>query len=89
MAPDLVAELLRQLMREAMVLTAPVLLVAMIVGLVLTLAQTLTSVQEQSLTTVPRLFAVGVVVLAGMPWFLGRLASYAMQLMGDLRRYIG
>ena len=89
MTPDLVAELLRQLLREAMMLTAPILLIAMVLGLLLTLVQTLTNVQEQSLTTVPRLFAVGVVVLAGMPWFVGRLVAYALLLMSDLRRYLG
>ena len=55
MTPDLVAELLRQLMKEAMILSAPVLVAAVVLGFVLTLFQTLTSLQEQSLTSVPRL----------------------------------
>ena len=71
MTPDVVAELLRQLMKEAMILTAPVLIVAVVLGFVLTLLQTLTSLQDQSLTSVPRLGAVAVILLVGMPWFLG------------------
>ena len=43
MTPDLVAELLRQLMKEAMILAAPVLIAAVVLGFVLTLVQTLTS----------------------------------------------
>ena len=89
MTPDLVAELLRQLMKEAMILSAPVLVAAVLLGLVLTLFQTLTSLQEQSLTTVPRLAAVAVILLLGMPWFLGRLISYTTLLLTDLHRYIG
>lgn len=89
MTPDLVAELLRQLMKEAMILTAPVLITAVVLGFVLTLAQTLTSLQEQSLTTVPRLGAVALILLVGMPWFLGRLSAYAVRLIGDLHRYLG
>lgn len=88
MTPDLVAELLRQLMKEAMILTAPVLIAAVGLGFVLTLLQTLTSLQEQSLTSVPRLLAVAVILLVGMPWFLGRLMSYAAQLMSDFHRYL-
>jgi flagellar biosynthesis protein FliQ len=89
MTPDLVAELLRQLMKEAVILSAPILLAAVLLGLILTLFQTLTSLQEQSLTTVPRLAAVAVILLVGMPWFLGRLISYTNFLLSDLHRYIG
>lgn len=89
MTPDLVAELLRQLMREAMVLTAPVLITAVVLGFVLTLVQTLTSLQEQSLTAVPRLGAIALILIVGMPWFLGRLSEYAVGLIGDLHRYLG
>ena len=88
MTPDLVAELLRQLVKEAMILTAPVLIAAVILGFLLTLLQTLTSLQEQSLTTVPRLAAVALILLFGMPWFLDRLAAYTRLLVGDLQRYL-
>jgi flagellar biosynthetic protein FliQ len=89
MTPDLVSELLRQLMKEAMILSAPVLVAAVVLGFLFTLFQTLTSLQEQSLTSVPRLGAVAVILLVGMPWFLGRLAAYTLVLMTDLRRYLG
>jgi flagellar biosynthetic protein FliQ len=89
MTPDLVSELLRQLMKEAMVLSAPVLVAAVAIGFLLTLFQTLTSLQEQSLTSVPRLGAVALILLVGMPGFLGRLAAYTLRLMTDLHRYLG
>ena len=89
MTPDLVAELLRQLMKEAIILSAPILIAAVVLGFLLTLFQTLTSLQEQSLTSVPRLGAVALILLIGMPWFLGRLAAYTLSLMSDLHRYLG
>ena len=52
-------------------------------------AATLTSLQDQSLTTVPRLVAVALILLVGMPWFLGRMAAYTRFLLTDLHRYIG
>jgi flagellar biosynthesis protein FliQ len=89
MTPDLVAELMRQLLREAMILAAPLLIAAVGLSFVLSLVQTLTSLQEQSLTTVPRLAAIAVILFAGMPWFLGRLTAYTLLLLGDFRRYLG
>jgi len=89
MTPDLVAELLRQLMKEALILSAPLLIAAVLISFVLSLFQTLTSLQEQSLTSVPRLGAIALILLGAMPWFLGRLAAYTRLLLMDLHRYIG
>ncbi len=89
MTPDLVAELLRQLLRQALMVSAPVLLAAVLLSFALSLVQTLTSLQEQSLTTVPRLAAVALILLAGMPWFLNRMADYTRLLVTDLHRYLG
>ena len=89
MTPDMVAELLRQLMREAMILSAPLLLATVAISFVLSLFQTLTSLQEQSLTSVPRLGAIATMLLVGMPWFLSRMTTYTIHLLTDLLRYIG
>jgi flagellar biosynthesis protein FliQ len=88
MTPDLVSELMRQLMREAMILAAPILLATVILSFLLSLLQTLTSLQEQSLTSVPRLAAVSAILLVGMPWALGRMAAYTELLLRDFHRYL-
>lgn len=89
MTPDMVSELLRQLMKESMILAAPVLIAAAGLSFFLSLVQTLTSLQDQTLTTVPRLAAVALIMLVGMPWFLGRMADYTIRLLSDLHRYLG
>ena len=89
MTPDMVAELMRQLMKESMILAAPVLIAAALLSFLLSLLQTLTSLQEQSLTSVPRLAVVAMILLVGMPWFLGRMAAYTVLLLSDLHRYLG
>ena len=89
MTPDMVAELLRQLVKESMIVAAPVLIAAVAISFVLSLFQTLTSLQEQSLTSVPRLAAIGLILLVGMPWFLERMATYTRVLIGDFRRFLG
>lgn len=87
MTADQVAELMRMMLREALLLAAPILLVAAISSLVISIVQTLTSVQDQTLSTVPRLLIVAGVMLAGMPWFLHRLVWFTASLMTDLRRF--
>ena len=89
MTPDMVAELLRQLMKEALILAAPLLVATILISFVLSLFQTLTSLQEQSLTAGPRLGAIAVILLVGMPWFLGRMAAYTRLLMTDFHRFLG
>ncbi|MGH9599319.1 MAG: flagellar biosynthetic protein FliQ, partial [Terracidiphilus sp.] len=72
-----------------MILSAPLLIATVVLSFMLSLVQTLTSLQEQSITTVPRLAAVALILLVGMPWFLGRMANYTILLLTDLRRYLG
>jgi flagellar biosynthetic protein FliQ len=89
MTPDLVAELMRQLLKESLILAAPVLIAAAVLSFLLSLVQTLTSLQEQSLTSVPRLGAVALILLVGMPWFLERMANYTRLLLSDFHRFLG
>ena len=89
MTPDMVSELMRQLLKQSMILAAPVLIAAALISFLLSLVQTLTSLQEQSLTSVPRLAIVVMILLVGMPWFLGRMGSYTIMLFSDFHRYLG
>ena len=89
MGVDQVVQLFRSLLVEAMILSAPLLIVAALISLVVSLLQTLTSVQEQTLTAVPRLVVVFVVTMVTMPWMIHRLVGYTMHLFSDFHRYIG
>ncbi len=89
MGMDQVVHLLRQLLIEAMFLSAPLLLAAASISLVVSLLQTLTSIQEQTLTAVPRLIVVFLVALAAMPWMIHRLVGYTLRLFDNLHRYLG
>jgi flagellar biosynthetic protein FliQ len=88
MTPDQVAEVMRHLLREAMIVAAPILLAAALLSFLLSLLQTLTSLQEQSLTAVPRLFAVVTILTVGMPWFLHRLTAYTVSLFTNFDRFL-
>ncbi len=89
MGPDMAAQIARNLLIQAMVISAPVLIAACVVSVLLSLLQTLTSVQEQTLTVVPRLLVVFVVTVVTMPWLIGRLVAYTVALWSDFHRYLG
>ena len=89
MGPDQVVQLMRGLLVEAMLLSAPLLLAAAAVSLAVSLLQTLTSVQEQTLTAVPRLVVVFIVTMVTMPWTIHRLVGYTLRLFSDFHRFLG
>ncbi|HRY72338.1 MAG TPA: flagellar biosynthesis protein FliQ [Spirochaetia bacterium] len=61
---------------EILILAAPVLLVAMVIGLVISILQATTSIQEQTLTFVPKIAAIMLVLALLGGWMLGHLAQY-------------
>ena len=89
MGPDQTVEIMRRVLIEAMMLSAPLLVTACVVSLVVSLLQTLTSVQEQTLTAVPRLVVVFVVTVAVLPWMVHRLVSFTMHLFTGFHKYLG
>ena len=89
MGADQVVDIMRHLLIEALLLSAPLLVSAALISLLVSLLQTLTSVQEQTLTAVPRLAVVFVVAMVSLPWTVHRLVTYTLQLFSDFHRYLG
>ena len=67
----------------------PILLVSMIVGLVISLFQTLTSIQEQTLTFVPKLLAILLALMIMGTWILNEIVQFMTTLWGNFGQYIG
>lgn len=80
-------DLARSALVTTLVLVTPALLVGMVVGLVMSLLQTITSVQEQTLAIVPKMLAVVATLLVLLPWLLGTLREYARGLFQGLAEY--
>lgn len=89
MGPDQTVEMMRRLLIEAMLLSAPLLVSACLISLLVSLAQTLTGVQEQTLTAVPRLIVIFVVSMITLPWMIHRTVAYSIRLFHDFHRYLG
>jgi flagellar biosynthesis protein FliQ len=74
----------REALRMALVLGGPPLLVALVVGLVVGIGQTLTQLHEPVIALIPRVLAVLVAVLALLPWLLGRWLTFAVALIESI-----
>jgi flagellar biosynthesis protein FliQ len=88
MTPDQVVELARKTLEMAFWLGAPLLVIAAIVSLLINVAQVLTSLQDSTISTIPRLAAVAVATFLLMPWMVRRLAWFTVQMFSDFRPYL-
>ncbi len=83
----MLVDLAKSTLLTALALVTPALLVGMAIGLCVSLVQTITSVQEQTLAIVPKMLAVVATLLLLLPWILGTLREFARGLFGNLAMY--
>ncbi len=72
----------------SMTAVMPLLLVAMLVGLVIGILQTATSIQEQTLIFIPKILAVMIALVAFGPWMFAQIGDFARLVFGQLDRFI-
>ena len=75
----------RHTLETALLLAAPILLTCMVVGVVVTLLQAVTSIRDMTLTIVPKLLAVGVVILVLGSWMLGVMLKFTNEIFGHVQ----
>lgn len=78
MNPEFATELLKTLIYQAVTLAAPILLTAMVLGLAISIFQSVTSIQEQTLTFVPKALGIVVLLIILLPWMLRVLVEFAV-----------
>lgn len=83
MGTDQVVTLGRAMLMEVALLLAPILLLVVVVSFVVSLLQVLTSLQDQTLSSVPRLVLTGAALFLLMPWMWRHMALYTIHLLGD------
>ena len=88
MTADVVIDIAREVVWVIVKSSAPMLIVSLVVGLIISIFQTITSIQEQTLTFVPKFIAImAVVVLAG-GWILNSMSDLFVQLVQSIPQYI-
>lgn len=83
MNPDTVVVLGRMMLEEVLILILPILVCAMAVSLIVNVLQVLTSLQDQTLSHVPRLLTTGTALFILMPWMLRHLATYSLNMLSS------
>ncbi len=84
MHADLALHMLRELLWTALVVCAPVLGLTMLVGLVISILQVVTQVQEMSLTFVPKLLTAAIVIIVFGSWMLREIAQFSTRLWSSI-----
>jgi flagellar biosynthetic protein FliQ len=88
MGSESVIAVMRQTLETALWMGAPLLIVATVVGLLINVVQVLTSLQETTVSTVPRLFAVAAATIFLMPWMAHRLTAFTLHMFSDFRPFL-
>ena len=81
MDPSQVTQIGRDLLLTALLLSLPAVGISLVVGLVISILQTVTSVQEQTLSFAPRIMAVGVVLVLSLPWTLRVATGFTLRMV--------
>jgi flagellar biosynthesis protein FliQ len=81
MSVEFAVQIYREMLTTATLISAPILLTALVVGIAVSLLQTLTSLQEQTLSFVPKAAAIALVIGLGMPWFLAQLMQFLARML--------
>lgn len=88
MTADVVIDIAREVVWVIVKTSAPMLIVSLVVGLIISIFQTISSIQEQTLTFVPKFIAImAVMVLAG-GWILNSMSDLFVQLVQSIPQYI-
>ncbi len=88
MSIDAITQIMADAMYTVLITALPPLLISMIVGLAVSIFQTVTSIQEQTLTFVPKLLAIFLVLIIGGSWMLNNMITFMENLWADFSLYI-
>jgi flagellar biosynthesis protein FliQ len=87
MTPESVVDILRHALLTALWVGAPLLLVGFVAGVLMSLLQIVTSIQDAAFNSIPRLLAFLLALILSMPWMLKKMTVYTIAILGDLGRY--
>jgi len=83
----MVLKLARDTLQLTLMISGPLLLVSLVVGIVISIAQVVTSIQDMTLSFVPKVVAVFVAFLLLLPWLMNMMIAFTAQLFGHLEQF--
>ncbi|MAF92779.1 MAG: flagellar biosynthesis protein FliQ [Bdellovibrionota bacterium] len=88
MGEDLIYNLGGMALRTTAMVAAPLLLSALIIGLMVSVFQAITQINEATLTFIPKIIVVGIVLTLGGPWMVDELSQFTITLMSNIAEYV-
>ncbi|MEK3768800.1 flagellar biosynthesis protein FliQ [Paenibacillus sp. FSL R5-0887] len=89
MSTEFIIGLASQVVYLVLEVSAPMLILGLVVGLIISIFQATTQIQEQTLAFVPKIVAVLLALLIFGPWIITKLVDFTSQILGNLYMYIG
>jgi flagellar biosynthetic protein FliQ len=89
MSTELILRIAQEAIYTILIVTAPVAGIALIVGLLVSIFQATTQIQEQTLAFVPKIVAVFLSILIFGPWMLRHVVDFTQNLLGNLSQFVG
>ena len=89
MTEALVVSIMVEAMRMATILSAPVLIGALVVGLLVSIFQAVTQIHEMTLTFIPKILAVGGTIILILPWMVQRMLDFTHRLLASIPTMVG
>lgn len=89
MSPELVINIVQNALYVLIIVAAPVLLVSLLVGLLISVLQAATQINEMTLTFIPKLLALFVTLVLAGPWMINTLIDYTVRLYQSIPNAIG
>ncbi len=88
MTPEFVVGFARQAMELALLMAMPMLGVGLVVGIVISVIQAATQIQESTLTFIPKVVSIFLALLVAFPWMLDKMVTYTRNLILEIPNYI-
>jgi flagellar biosynthesis protein FliQ len=89
MNQDTVVSLVADMMAVALKVAMPLLLAALVIGLLVSIFQAVTQIQEQTLSFIPKVVGIVVVIVVAGPWMLDQVVTYTQQLYEQIPSLVG
>ena len=89
MTPEFVINITTKTLQMALIIAAPMLLFGLIAGLIISIFQAVTQIQEMTLTFIPKILAVVAGLIIFFPWMLNTMTTFTINLFSNMHIYIG
>lgn len=88
MGEEMVLSLGQETLKTAAMLSAPLLIAALLVGLLVSVFQAITQINEATLTFIPKIVVIGIILVVAGPWMLDVLSKFTIELFENVSMYV-